>query len=128
MIGWSAIETIKSPSDMPDCAAGPSGSRRMTSTPVSWVRPRNRAMARAIGTSRPCMTQVAANDPPVLHELGKDPLDHVDRDREADALGGMNDGRVHADHPALRIEQRAAAIARVERSVGLDHVVDQVAR
>ena len=28
----------------------------------------------------------------------------------------------------LRIEQRAAAVARIERGVGLDHVVDQVAR
>ena len=49
----------------------------------------------------PVQTEVAANDPPVLHELGEDPLDHVDRDREADSLGGMNDGRVHADHAAL---------------------------
>ena len=72
--------------------------------------------------------EIAANDPSVLHELGKDPLDHGDRDGEADALGGMNDGRVHADHPALRVEQRASAIARVERSVGLDHVIDQVPR
>ena len=54
VIGCSPIETIRSPSDMPACAAGPSGSRSMTSTPLSWVRPRNRAMARAIGTSRPC--------------------------------------------------------------------------
>ena len=45
---------------------------------------------------------------------------------KADALGGVNDGRVHADHQPLRIEQRAAAVARVEGGVGLDHVVDQV--
>ncbi len=75
----------------------------------------------------PVQAEVAANDAPVLHELGEDSLDHVDRDGEADSLGRVNDRRVHADDPAVRVEQRAAAIAGVECSIGLDDVVDQVA-
>ena len=49
----------------------------------------------------------------------------VDRDREAEALGAAaRDGRVDADHRARGVEQRAAAVAGVDRGVGLEQVVE----
>ena len=37
------------------------------------------------------------------------------------------DLRVHADHPALQVEQRPARVAVVDRRVGLDRIVDREA-
>ena len=71
--------------------------------------------------------QVAAHHAAVLHELGNDALGHVDRNGEADPLRGVDDRGVDADHPAPAVKQRAAAIARVQGGVGLDHVVDEMA-
>ena len=53
--------------------------------------------------------------------------DRVDRRGEADAdvrraLVGVDRG-VHADHFAADVEQRAAGVARVDRRVGLQHVL-----
>ncbi len=45
---------------------------------------------------------------------------------EADPLRRLDDRGVDPDDAAPAVEQRAAAIARVERGVGLDHVVDEV--
>ena len=59
-------------------------------------------------------------------------LDGVRRDGEADAdvpvarATGL-DLRVDPDHGAERVEQGPAAVAVVDRGVGLDHVVDRVA-
>ena len=55
----------------------------------------------------------------------------VDRDGEGEAdvaglgVGGADraDHRVHADHPAGRVDQRAAGVALVDRGVGLDRRV-----
>ena len=63
----------------------------------------------------------------MLHELRHDPPGHVDGDGEADPLRRLDDRRVDADDPAPAVEQRPAAVARVERGVGLDDVVDEVA-
>mmetsp|Transcript_114189 Transcript_114189/g.170804 ORF Transcript_114189/g.170804 Transcript_114189/m.170804 type:complete len:328 (+) Transcript_114189:424-1407(+) len=55
----------------------------------------------------------------------------VARDCEADAgrrSRGREDGGVHADQAPAAIEQRAARVSRVDRSVGLDHVGDGAAR
>ena len=52
--------------------------------------------------------------------------DDVDRDREADALvaaRGAGDGRVEADDFAAEIHERAAAVAGVDRGVGLNEVL-----
>ncbi|MDR7513125.1 MAG: hypothetical protein QN147_14035, partial [Armatimonadota bacterium] len=57
-------------------------------------------------------------------ELVHDGAGVVHRDREADALRVTDDRRVDADQPPARVEQRAAAVAGVDRSVGLDQVFD----
>src|SRR5262245_9023053 len=46
----------------------------------------------------------------------------LDRDREAEALGVAGDGGVDADHRAGGVEERAAAVAGVDRGVGLEEV------
>src|SRR5580765_499563 len=62
-----------------------------------------------------------------LDQLGDDVPDGVDRDRESDAdvalaLATGLDLCVDPDHLALRVQQRAARVAVVQRGVGLDHV------
>ena len=47
---------------------------------------------------------------------------HGETDADAPAVGAV-DGGVESDHVALRIEQRTAAVARIDRRVGLDHIV-----
>jgi hypothetical protein len=48
----------------------------------------------------------------------------LDRDREAEALGVARDRGVDADDGARRVEERAAAVAGVDRGVGLEEVVE----
>src|SRR3954468_20179739 len=75
--------------------------------------------------------EVRAVDRLPLLEPRHDLLHRVRRDREADAdvavagLPGGLDLRVHPDHPRLEVEQRAAGVARVDRRVGLDDLVDR---
>src|SRR2546430_5284942 len=65
-----------------------------------------------------------------LHELVGDLLRGVARDRESDAdvaraLASGRDRRVDADHPTRGVDQRATGVARVDRGVGLDRVLDR---
>ena len=87
---------------------------------LAGQRPRERDVAAV-------EAEVAAHDLAVLHELRQDVLGHVHRDREADPLRRGDHGRVDADDPPPAVDERPAAVARVERGVGLDHVVDEVA-
>src|SRR5262245_22958949 len=74
--------------------------------------------------------EVRAVDRLALLQPRDDLADGVRRDREADAdvavpgLAGRRDLRVHADHARVRVEQRAARVAGVDRRVGLDDLVD----
>jgi hypothetical protein len=49
----------------------------------------------------------------------------VDRDREADAAGILGNRRVDPDHGAGGVQEWPAAVARVDRGVGLDQVVER---
>ena len=69
----------------------------------------------------------AAPHAPFLDELGGDVLRGVDPDGEAQALGRQDHRRVDADHLAARVGQWAARVARVDRRVGLNHLVEQAA-
>src|SRR6266513_3063252 len=89
----------------------------------------NQAM-RAHGESRerhvlPAYADAGTPYVSVRNELPRDEFHRVHRDREADALGRQDDGGVDADHVAARVEQWAARVPRIQRGVGLDHVVDQ---
>ncbi len=70
---------------------------------------------------------IAAPYPAVPQELADHEFRRVGGDREADALRAGDDRRVDADHLAMRRHQRTAGIARIERRVGLNQVVDQPA-
>ncbi len=50
------------------------------------------------------------------------------RDGKADALRRQDDRRVDADHLSPRVDQRAAGVARIERGVRLQDVVEQAPR
>ena len=59
----------------------------------------------------------------------RDPLRQVGRDSEADAgiaARLAQNLRVHADHLPVEIEQRAAAVAGVDRGIRLDHRADLI--
>src|SRR5438105_1305972 len=71
---------------------------------------------------------IAALHPAITDEPRRDELGGVDRDREADALRGLNDGSVDPNHLTPRVDQRATRIARIERRVGLNHVFDKPPR
>mmetsp|Transcript_54143 Transcript_54143/g.155546 ORF Transcript_54143/g.155546 Transcript_54143/m.155546 type:complete len:341 (+) Transcript_54143:386-1408(+) len=76
-------------------------------------------------------TQVSILRVAPLDQLLNDSRHGVHGDREADAgegTGGAGDHRVHADQPAPRVEQRTAAVPRVDRGVGLDQVAYRPAR
>ena len=70
--------------------------------------------------------QVGAADPAVLDKAGDDaPRGRVHRHGHAQA--DARHGRVDADHARVRVGQRATGIPRVQRRVGLDHVLDHAA-
>src|SRR4051812_21775711 len=68
-----------------------------------------------------------APHPSMLEDLREHMERGVARHREADALGAHDDGGVDTDHPAFRVNKRAAGIPGIECCVGLDHIVDEPA-
>ena len=119
-VGVRRSATIRSPLRRPALAAGPLATtladRRAA---VRWPGPSRRRDTRA-GPSLPFFSE------------RQRALDRVDRDGEADAgvlvaaAVGL-DLRVDADHAALRVEQRAAGVAGVDRGVGLHRAGDREA-
>src|SRR5467141_985846 len=71
---------------------------------------------------------VATRHLPVADETDRDELRGVDSDGEADSLRGQNDGGIDPDHFSARVHERAPGVARVQRRIGLDDVVDETAR
>ena len=63
---------------------------------------------------------------PMLDQLPGDAHRHVDWNRETDAFaaaGAGGDGGVHADHFAVQVQQRSAAVARIDGGIGLQKVL-----
>src|SRR5439155_18846856 len=71
-------------------------------------------------------SEVATHHAAVLEQLRQDVFGHVNGDGKTDALCRLDDGGVNADHHRPAIDQRTAAVARVESGVGLNDVVHQV--
>ncbi len=71
--------------------------------------------------------QIAAHDFAVLDDLVHDVARHVDRNCEADALVAAalarENRRVDADQAAVKVDQRAAGIAGIDRGVGLNEIL-----
>ena len=73
--------------------------------------------------------EIPAADASVANEQCRHALRGRRRNRKAEsAAAARNDRRVDADHRAARIDERAAAIAGIQRRVGLDDVVHQASR
>ena len=58
------------------------------------------------------------------NQLRQDVLGHVDRNGEAEALGGLNHGGIDADDVGPAIDERSAAVAGIQRSSVLNDVLD----
>src|SRR5262245_24211772 len=58
-----------------------------------------------------------------LLELRSDLFSHVDRDRESDSLSRSDDRRVDTHDFAFCVDEWATAVARVDRSIGLNKIV-----
>ena len=121
--GTPASETSTSPGcNLP--AAGPSAAMPPTSAPELFGRPsrlldRRRHLLRV--DAEPAARHAAGILQFIRHRHG-----HGGGDGEADAdraAGGRVDRRIHADHLALQVEERAAGIAAIDRRVGLDEIV-----
>src|SRR3954465_2523728 len=67
-------------------------------------------------------------DTSILDQPGDHPARGVARDRETDSLRRPNDGRVHADDFATRVDERAAGVAGIQRRISLDDIVDEPSR
>ena len=70
--------------------------------------------------------QVGPVNSAALFQLSADPFGQIDRHREANALVAARvgrNGRVDADHFAVEIHQRPAAVAGIDGRVGLDEVL-----
>src|SRR5262249_46321228 len=64
-----------------------------------------------------------AGDMALLLELRSDLFGHVDRDRESDSLSRSDDRRVDTHDLTLCVDERATAVARVDRGIGLNEIV-----
>ncbi len=67
--------------------------------------------------------QPSARDLPRRRKLRQDVLQRVDRNGKPDTAPLRTDRSVDADHLTQQVEQRAAAVARVDRGIGLDEIV-----
>jgi hypothetical protein len=72
--------------------------------------------------------EISAPNAAAGEQFAHDPLDGIDRDGEADALGRPDDRSVDADDARPRVDQRAARISRVQGDVALNDVLDQSPR
>ena len=118
-------DSTMSPAWSPPLSAGLSGSTAATSAPRGSPNPSNAAAISSVTfwirtPSQPAPGLAEAAEL-VDHRRGERGR-HGETDTHAAARGRGNGG-VHADHPALKVQHRAAGIALVDRGVGLDEIV-----
>ena len=114
-----------SPGSTPALAAAPPGVTCATTAPVRDFRPKSSNPSRGTAVIE---TPMRPRTTLPMLQLRQQLAHRVDRDGEADAdvpfgCAVGEDRRVHADHLAAQVQQRAAGVARVDRRVGLQHVV-----
>ena len=71
-----------------------------------------------------CQPDIAACNLAVLDQFAGHVLGCIDADGEAQTLRSGNRGGIDSDHSAGGIDQRPPGVAGVERSVGLDDLID----
>ena len=72
--------------------------------------------------------EVRTADAAPSEQFAHHPLRGIDWDGEADALGHPDDRGVDPDDARPRVDQGATGVARVQRDVSLNDVLDQTAR
>ncbi len=123
--GRPSTASTRSPGRRPARSAGLSSTTSTTSS--AYVGASGSQQARRERTAPAGDAEVGAAHAAVGHERADDaPRGRVDRHGEAEPDAGH--GGVHADDAGLGVRQRAAGVAGVEGSVGLDHAVDQAHR
>ena len=70
-------------------------------------------------------TEGAAAHAPDRHQLADHPTRRVDRHREGKPLRAEDDHGVDPDDARVRVDERAAGVAGVERDVGLQDRIDE---
>ena len=123
--GRRPASSTRSPAFSPDRSAGEPGT-------MSTIRsPRRRPVRSASGgrqrRGRADQPQVGAAHPAVGHQRPDDPAARV-VDRHGEPEAPARDRGVDADDAGRGVGQRAAGVARVERGVGLDDVLDHPRR
>ncbi len=120
--GSPSSSTIRSPGVSPARSAGLSSITSITEQATS--RSSSAATRGGNGPGSTGDSQVGATDTTLAHQRADDPPGAgVDRHCQAESDAG--DSGVDPDHAAEPVGERAARVARVERRVGLDHVLDQ---
>src|SRR5439155_4208223 len=78
-----------------------------------------RVLARTTDTSPP--------DPSIFNQPARDEFRRIDGNRKANSLGRPDHGGIDSDDVTVRRDQRSPGIARIQRGIGLDNVIDQPA-
>src|SRR5437773_9620239 len=72
-----------------------------------------------------CNADVTPTDFVVSYQQTRDVLCRVYGDGEAEPLRRQDHGGIYTDNFSARGDERTTGVARVERRIGLDHVVDK---
>src|SRR5690349_13990858 len=92
---------------------------------LSLQRPLNASIERDCLASEP---EAAPAYTTFTHQRRRDVRCDVDADRETDSLRTTGDGGVDADHAAAAVDEGAAGVAGIQRSIGLNHAFHEPAR
>jgi hypothetical protein len=102
-------------------APGLDGNHQDAAVDEKIVSPDKPSMDRNVLTGN---TDVPTTNSSILDQLPGNEFRRVDRGSETDTLGWENHGRVYADNFTTRGHKRTAGVARIQRGIGLNHIVD----
>jgi hypothetical protein len=95
----------------------------MSSRPQAESSPKKHGRCDTESARSRLPAEEAPGYPAPLAQLRQDPLSQIDRDSEANPLATWHDGSVNADYFTAQVEQWPAAIAWVNRCIGLDKII-----
>ena len=70
-------------------------------------------------------SDVRAANAPILQQASRNELCRVDPNRKAQSLRAHDGRSVYANYVPIRRDKRPTGVARIQRSIGLDNVVNQ---
>ena len=129
----SPTPSIGATVELDDDITGPNAGARGGLPSSSWTTSRPRGRPSEAATTRRQRArathdaEVGAADPTMLDQRRDDPARRA-IDRHGEAQADARHRGVDADDAAARVRERAPGVARIERGIGLDHVLDEPAR